>query len=182
VWFVGVGSCEQAGARLDAQASRKQALKPRSSPRPGAGTFSCLYVYTPELYPTAVRSVGLALCNGFSRLGGFLAPFATVYLVEGGHTHWAEALLGTLCACAAAAAFALKYETRGRDLQSAELSAETAGSSSRKTRESDGLGGSAGQARRTQLAGPSLSTDGELELEPAHEHEALGERNLLLPR
>lgn len=31
----------------------------------------------PQLYPTAVRSFGLALCNAFSRIGGFLAPFAT---------------------------------------------------------------------------------------------------------
>ena len=34
-----------------------------------------------------MRSIGLALCNGFSRLGGFLAPYCTVFLVARGHTH-----------------------------------------------------------------------------------------------
>lgn len=41
------------------------------------GTFTVLYIYTPEVYSTAVRAFGLSLCNAFSRSGGFLAPFAT---------------------------------------------------------------------------------------------------------
>lgn len=88
------------------------------------GTFSVLYIYAPELYPTAVRSFGLALCNAFSRFGGFAAPFATVYLVEKGRTHAAEGLLGTLTLAAGVAAFALRYETRGRDLQEEHLHLE----------------------------------------------------------
>lgn len=79
-----------------------------------------------QLYPTAVRSFGLALCNGFSRFGGFSAPFATVYLVESGHTHAAELLLAMLCAGAAGAALLLPFETRGRDLQAAQLQPEGA--------------------------------------------------------
>ncbi|KAL4859828.1 Organic cation/carnitine transporter 7 [Chlorella vulgaris] len=85
-------------------------------------SYSVLYVYSPEVYPTPVRSVGLALCNGFSRLGGFMAPFATVFLVESGRPHDAEALLGSLCACAALCALLLPYETRGCDLQRTKLS------------------------------------------------------------
>jgi MFS family permease len=81
------------------------------------GTFSVLYVYTPELYPTAIRSFGLALCNGFSRLGGFTAPFATVYLVESGETMWSVIALGMLCLLAAVATFLLPIETMGLDLQ-----------------------------------------------------------------
>ena len=42
-----------------------------------------------------------------------------MYLVDHGHPQAAEALLGVLCLCAAAAAFALPYETAGRDLQAA---------------------------------------------------------------
>lgn len=79
-------------------------------------TFSVLYVYTPELYSTTIRAQGLALCSAFSRLGGFLAPFATVYLVESGRTGAAEALLGVLLLAAAAAAMALPFETKGVDL------------------------------------------------------------------
>eukprot|EP00887_Chlorella_sp_A99_P004750 scaffold4.g4750.t1 len=88
-------------------------------------TFSVLYVYSPEVYPTHVRNTGLALCNAFSRLGGFLAPYATVQLVEGGHSRAAELLLGSVCMIAALAAFLLPHETRGHDLASLHLSAET---------------------------------------------------------
>ena len=79
-------------------------------------SFSVLYVYTPELYSTSIRAQGLALCNAFSRLGGFVAPFATVYLVESGRTGAAEGLLGVLLLVAAAAAMALPFETKGIDL------------------------------------------------------------------
>jgi MFS family permease len=79
-------------------------------------SFSALYVYTPELYSTSIRAQGLALCNAFSRLGGFLAPFATVYLVESGRTGAAELLLGVLLLVAAGAAMALPFETKGIDL------------------------------------------------------------------
>ncbi len=65
-----------------------------------------------------MRSVGLAVCNAFSRFGGFLAPYVTVYLVDTQHTRAAVFLLATLCLLAGAAAFALPHETRGRDLQS----------------------------------------------------------------
>ncbi|KAL4425877.1 hypothetical protein ABPG75_009893 [Micractinium tetrahymenae] len=174
------------------------------------GTFSVLYVYTPELYPTAVRSFGLALCNGFSRFGGFSAPFATVYLVESGHKHAAELLLGTLCAAAAVAALLLPYETRGRDLQSTQLQPESAAGAERQGRAGNGTlfaaqrstqrddGCSSGSERQggSPRNGPRLqgvqvqphAADGEteVELEPAQEHhdlpeEAAGEQRPLLP-
>lgn len=81
------------------------------------GTFSVLYVYTPELYPTQIRSFGLALCNGFARLGGFSAPFFTVYLVENGKSSWSMILLGCLCSIALIGCLLLPIETMGTDLQ-----------------------------------------------------------------
>ncbi|GAB4823994.1 hypothetical protein N2152v2_011040 [Parachlorella kessleri] len=80
------------------------------------GSFCVLYVYTPEVYPTAVRAFGLSLCNAFSRIGGFLAPFATVYLVESKDPQASEVLLGTLCLGAMLAACFLPLETTGVDL------------------------------------------------------------------
>lgn len=81
------------------------------------GTFSVLYIYTPEMYPTHVRSIGLSLCNALGRIGGLLAPFATVYLVQEGLKNEAVLLLAGLAAVAGVAAFGLNRETKGQDLQ-----------------------------------------------------------------
>lgn len=68
-----------------------------------------------------MRTFGLSTCNAAGRIGGFLAPFATVNLVEGGRPALAELVLGSVCLVAAGAAFLLPYETRGRHLESPEL-------------------------------------------------------------
>lgn len=134
----------------------------------------------------------MALCNGCSRLGGFLAPFATVALVASGRTRAAVTLLGSLCGAAALCAFLLPFETRGRDLQASELQLDgsrdlgaarqqqPAGGSS----DGGGDGSSTGSLRHMRVQQeqrPRGHTEEELELEPPHEHEQGGERALLLP-
>lgn len=134
-----------------------------------------------------MRSIGLALCNGFSRLGGFLAPYCTVFLVARIHTHAAELLLGGLCAAAALCAFALPYETRGRDLQAAELQPDgpsngtDAGAAPRRHSSSGGeeTADSSGCLRGVQVRHPQRISE-ELELEPAL-HEGREEAQLLRP-
>ena len=37
--------------------------------------FGTVFVYTPELFPTALRSVGMGTCSWSARVGGITAPF-----------------------------------------------------------------------------------------------------------
>lgn len=135
--------------------------------------------------------MAMALCNGCSRLGGFLAPFATVGLVASGHTRAAVTLLGGLCSVAALAAFLLPYETRGRDLQATELQLDGSrslggarqqpGGSPSDGGASSGSSASLRHVRVHQEQHPRTHTGEELELEPPHEREQDGERGPLLP-
>jgi len=50
-----------------------------------SGSFSLLWAYTPEVYPTQVRSTGLGIANSWGRLGGFLCPFVAVSLLQSCH-------------------------------------------------------------------------------------------------
>jgi MFS family permease len=115
----GLGGCAAAAGLLALSTGRAARLALLFLARAAIeGSFSVLYVYTPEVYPTEVRAFGLALCNAFSRLGGAAAPFATTFLVASGRPAAAALLLAALCAGAAAAAAALPVETGGRELPS----------------------------------------------------------------
>lgn len=40
------------------------------------GEPAAVYVYTPEVYPTAIRSTGMGAASAFGRVGGIPAPIA----------------------------------------------------------------------------------------------------------
>ena len=40
-----------------------------------AGAFQALYVYTPEVYPTRVRALGLGISSTVGRIGGIISPY-----------------------------------------------------------------------------------------------------------
>lgn len=46
------------------------------------GAFIVLFIYTPELYPTKIRSFAFGLYNALSRLGGLVSPFIAVDLFQ----------------------------------------------------------------------------------------------------
>ncbi|WP_068781035.1 MFS transporter [Paenibacillus sp. GM2] len=45
------------------------------------GAWGGMYAYTPELYPTKVRSTGVGFAASFGRIGGVIAPFLVGWLV-----------------------------------------------------------------------------------------------------
>jgi putative MFS transporter len=45
------------------------------------GAWGGMYAYTPELYPTAVRSTGVGLAASFGRVGGVMGPYLVGILV-----------------------------------------------------------------------------------------------------
>ncbi|WAR02689.1 SVOP-like protein [Mya arenaria] len=40
-----------------------------------SGAFQAAYVYTPEVYPTSMRAIGLGSCSGMARVGAIVTPF-----------------------------------------------------------------------------------------------------------
>lgn len=40
-----------------------------------AGSFSLLYVFTVEIFPTVLRISGLGLCTVFARIAGMVSPY-----------------------------------------------------------------------------------------------------------
>ncbi|WP_261306401.1 MFS transporter [Paenibacillus andongensis] len=45
------------------------------------GAWGAMYAYTPELYPTEVRSTGVGLAASFGRVGGIIGPYLVGLLV-----------------------------------------------------------------------------------------------------
>lgn len=81
-----------------------------------SGGFQVAYVYTPEVYPTATRALGIGACSGMSRLGALLTPFVAQVLLR---TSVSLTLSVYFCCCllASAASMALPIETTGQSLQ-----------------------------------------------------------------
>ncbi|XP_062513736.1 synaptic vesicle 2-related protein-like isoform X2 [Corticium candelabrum] len=77
------------------------------------GGYQAAFVYTPEVFPTNVRGLGLGSCSGAARLGAIATPFiaqvvlrASISSAKG--TYAAVGLLCSICA------LLLPIETRGR--------------------------------------------------------------------
>lgn len=80
--------------------------------------FLIVYVYTTEIYPTVVRTMGGALCIAFGRFGGIVAPTAyeNLAFATGSHGAFFHVTAG-LCAVNAILVLFLPYETKGLVLQ-----------------------------------------------------------------
>ncbi|NGM84083.1 MFS transporter [Paenibacillus sp. 7124] len=82
------------------------------------GAWGGMYAYTPELYPTAIRSTGVGMAASFGRIGGIIAPLLVGVLVEWSVSIQAIFLLFFVTVIiGAAAVLFLGKETKGLDLQ-----------------------------------------------------------------
>ncbi|CAH0714415.1 unnamed protein product, partial [Brenthis ino] len=81
-----------------------------------AGLFQAAYVYTPEVYPTALRSTAVGACSGVARLGAMITPYVAQVLLKNSILT-ATAVYSAAALVAAVACLALPIETKGRELK-----------------------------------------------------------------
>jgi len=89
------------------------------------GTYAAVYSYTPEVYPTAVRSTGMGAASAFGRVGGILAPIA-IGLAYGSIGFEGVFVMTTaVLAAGVLAVIVFGLSTKGRTLE--DISAEELG-------------------------------------------------------
>ncbi len=81
------------------------------------GMWSCLYAYTPELYPTRARATGAGFASAFGRIGAILGPMVVPVLVARGGADMAFEVGAGGFLVAALLVLALGVETRGLVLE-----------------------------------------------------------------
>jgi len=81
------------------------------------GAWGAMYAYTPELYPTAIRSTGVGMAVSFGRIGGIIGPYLVGWLVAK-ETDIASifAIFFVTILIGAAAVLLLGQETKGLEL------------------------------------------------------------------
>lgn len=80
------------------------------------GVFQVAYVYTPEVYPTKSRALGLGLCNMMARVGGIVTPIVADVVYEA-NDYVCISLYAGSCLIFAVLAMLLPIETKGRALK-----------------------------------------------------------------
>lgn len=79
------------------------------------GAWGALYAYTPELFPTPLRTTGMGFVSGMARLASVLSPSVGALLLTG-QLGVALTLFAACFALAALCGWAIGIETRGRKL------------------------------------------------------------------
>lgn len=78
-----------------------------------SGAFQCVYVYTPEVYPTTLRAIGLGASSSMARLGAIATPF--IAQVAAGHSLYIPIVVyGLTSLLGLVAALSLPIETKDR--------------------------------------------------------------------
>ncbi|KAL3287918.1 hypothetical protein HHI36_002374 [Cryptolaemus montrouzieri] len=80
-----------------------------------AGVFQAAYVYTPEVYPTSLRAVGVGSCSAMARLGAMITPYVAQVLLKSSMS-LAITIYTVSALLAALACLVLPIETVGKEL------------------------------------------------------------------
>ena len=81
------------------------------------GMWSCLYAYTPELYPTRARSTGAGLASAVGRIGAIISPIVIGYIIKDVGAYGVFALGAGSFVLAALVVLTMGVETRGEVLE-----------------------------------------------------------------
>jgi putative MFS transporter len=81
------------------------------------GMWSCLYAYTPELYPTRARSTGAGMASACGRIGAITGPIVVGYIIGTVGDTGVFTLGAASFVLAALVVLFLGIETRGRTLE-----------------------------------------------------------------
>lgn len=79
-------------------------------------SFTIMYIYAPEIYPTSVRTTGVGVASSMGRIGGMLCPLVAVSLTHGCHRTAAILLFETIIFAAGVSVMLFPFETKGREL------------------------------------------------------------------
>uniref|UniRef100_A0A7C9AFH7 Major facilitator superfamily (MFS) profile domain-containing protein n=1 Tax=Opuntia streptacantha TaxID=393608 RepID=A0A7C9AFH7_OPUST len=79
-------------------------------------TFTIVYIYAPEIYPTAVRTTGVGVASSMGRFGGMLCPLVAVTLVHGCHITASIFLFETVIFVSGVCVVLFPFETKGCEL------------------------------------------------------------------
>ncbi|GAB4842843.1 Organic cation/carnitine transporter 7, variant 2 [Ancistrocladus abbreviatus] len=76
-------------------------------------TFTIVYIYAPEIYPTSVRTTGVGVASAVARIGGMICPLVAVSLVHGCHQTASIVLFETVILVSGICVLLFPFETSG---------------------------------------------------------------------
>lgn len=79
-------------------------------------SFTIMYIYAPEIYPTSVRTTGVGVASSMGRIGGMLCPLVAVSLTHDCHRTAAILLFVAVIFVSGVCVVLFPLETKGRDL------------------------------------------------------------------
>ncbi|XP_061163153.1 solute carrier family 22 member 21-like [Saccostrea echinata] len=78
-----------------------------------SGSFATIFLYTPEIYPTNLRSAGYGMASAAARIGGMLSPFTTMFAAW---IQWGPGVVFGSLSIVVCILFLWLPETSGREL------------------------------------------------------------------